>query len=188
VPLPNCYTNQEPVLGTGASMTAPPSSQSTAKVLDFLMHWQAQTNWCWAATTAALVEFYRGSGCQFSVATAVLGTHSANVITKLPNNVQTSAGHALGTFNHLAGVSQQPASFPEICQEIDINRPICLRVIWNHGNAHVIAIAGYEITGDGDQLVLVADSDGGVTTKPFDSFPGNYRSGGFWTHTYLTQP
>ena len=82
-----------------------------------------------------------------------------------------------------------PASVPfaMIKAEIDAGSPVGVRVAWNNGGAHFIAIKGYTEPQTGDSTIDIWDPQNGHSTQDFQSFPATYFSGGSWTHTYFTQ-
>ena len=75
------------------------------------------------------------------------------------------------------------ATLSEIQNEIDQGKPICTRVAWSGGGAHFMAITGYN-----GREITIQDPAYGTTTMRFDDYAAGYQTGGYWSHTYYTQP
>ncbi|MCA9653470.1 MAG: hypothetical protein H6712_22875 [Myxococcales bacterium] len=67
---------------------------------------------------------------------------------------------------------------------------MCTRVAWNGGGAHFMAITGYGYPADdpAEVTIWIQDSIYGTTSMLLSEYPGQYHSGGTWTHTYYTAP
>lgn len=63
---------------------------------------------------------------------------------------------------------------------IDASKPVCVRIGWNGGGGHFVAIAGYRVSHSGAQLVDVEDPLYGPSIAIYDEFKGSYLSRGEW--------
>lgn len=180
--LPRCLADHlvNPELAdvdTGAGRAA-----LTVASLNFNMQQQTQSNWCWAAVSASVGNYYgTGNWTQCFVANAQLDRNTC-CNQPGPCNVYGYLDAALRTTRSFASMSSGSIQMPAIENQINMSRPIGLRCAWYGGGAHFLAIYG---TNGG--YILVADSIYGYSTRTLNSFPGSYNSGGTWTHTYFTQ-
>ncbi len=150
--------------------------------LNFNIQQQTQTNWCWAALSASVGNYYRtGSWTQCGVANAELGRGTC-CSQPGPCNVYGYLDSALRTTGSYGGMREDRMQMPAIENQIGMGRPVGLRCAWYGGGAHFLTIYGI----DGG-YVLVADSIFGYSTRVLNSFPGTYNGGGNWTHTYFTR-
>ncbi|MQA55284.1 papain-like cysteine protease family protein [Pseudomonas piscis] len=150
--------------------------------LSFNIQQQTQTNWCWAALSASVGNYYNtGSWTQCGVANAELG-RSTCCSQPGPCNVYGYLDSALRTTGSYGGMREDRMQMAAIENQLGMGRPVGLRCAWYGGGAHFLAIYGT----DGG-YVLVADSIFGYSTRALNSFPGTYNGGGSWTHTYFTR-
>lgn len=150
--------------------------------LNFRVQPQTQSNWCWAALSASVGNYYgTGSWTQCGVANAELGRQSC-CSQPGPCNVYGYLDSALRTTGCYGGMRENRMQMPAIENQLGMGRPVGLRCAWYGGGAHFLTIFGT----DGGYL-LVADSIFGYSTRALNSFPGSYNGGGNWTHTYFTR-
>lgn len=179
--LPRCLTGHllNPQLSDVES--AAPLKASAAASLNFTMQKQTQTNWCWAAVSASVGNYYgTGSWTQCGVATAALDRNCCN--QPGPCNVYGYLDSALTITRSFNGMNQGSLQLSAIENQINMGRPIGLRCAWYGGGAHFLAIYGT----NGNYL-LIADSIYGYSTRALNAFPGSYNGGGNWTNTYFTR-
>ncbi|ACX87868.1 hypothetical protein F6Q07_15445 [Pectobacterium parmentieri] len=159
---------------------APQIKAMATSRLNFKMQKQTQTNWCWAAVSASVGNFYRtGSWTQCGVASASLDRNCCN--QPGPCNIYGYLDSALQITRSYNGMNRGSLQMSAIRNQIKKGRPIGLRCAWYGGGAHFLVIYGT----DGDYL-LIADSIYGYSTHALNSFPRLYKSGGNWTDTYFT--
>ncbi|NBF05130.1 hypothetical protein GV819_22850 [Pseudomonas sp. Fl5BN2] len=150
--------------------------------LNFNVYQQTQSNWCWAALSASVGNYYgTGSWTQCAVANAELGRNSC-CNQPGPCNVYGYLDSALRTTRSYGGMREDRMQMPAIENQLGMGRPVSLRCAWYGGGAHFLTIYGT----DGG-YILVADSIYGYSTRALNSFPGSYNGGGNWTHTYFTR-
>ncbi|MEB0048689.1 MULTISPECIES: papain-like cysteine protease family protein [unclassified Pseudomonas] len=152
-----------------------------AASLNFNMQPQTQSNWCWAAVSASVGNYYgTGSWTQCGVATAALDRNCCN--QPGPCNVYGYLDSALTITRSYNGMNQGSLQLSAIENQICMGRPIGLRCAWYGGGAHFLTIYGT----NGNYL-LIADSIYGYSTRAVNAFPGSYNGGGNWTNTYFTR-
>jgi len=100
----------------------------------------------------------------------------------------------VGHFNYeiasaISFVNTTDPSAPTVKQQLDANRPISVGIAWFGGNAHNVAITGYNCFGDGTQpLLTIQDPFYGWSIESYWDFLYNYLGEGYWYETWLTQP
>ncbi|WP_226468939.1 papain-like cysteine protease family protein [Luteimonas panaciterrae] len=174
---------------------APLFEAPVTKKLDFPMQAQAQTQWCWAAVSSSVADFYRPSGtepnpdftqCRLAGwAFAPPGKpdecckDGGSSTCNKPYKTRLGLQHV----QHLHETLEHRLSFEKIQEEIVGGRPIGVSIGWTSGGGHAVAITGYS-TIDNVQYIRVQDP-GGATKKlvRLTSFP----SGGTWRRTFTTQ-
>lgn len=81
-------------------------------------------------------------------------------------------------------LSQAVPTFQAIQQEIDNGRVVTLRIVYDGGGGHFLAISGYSVD-QGAQTLAIGDP--GDSTAWTWSYGTPYQSGGDWTETYWTK-
>ena len=205
------------VFGAGARESAD-TQRHVPQVLESLaVERQAADNWCWAATTAAVHNHYVRIGLlpgplksQAEIASKTLDHDCRNVDFESAIqsedhtvcNVQRKLRRPLKSIGCWVSQITGKVTLDRVIKEIDLDRPICVRIDWSHGlgDGHFVVIRGYQVSGSSDlePEILVDDSFYGPKTIPFDKFINGYkvhqvRGGastikkGSWAHTYPTQ-
>ena len=158
--------------------------------LNFMMQHQEQTEWCWAATSASVLDFYnpQARARQCGIVNAEKGLDvccrdGSNEVCDQPNVLDNPLSR-VGLLDHK---QTGPAAYDVIRHEIDAGRPLAWHIHWSGGGGHFAVIEGYQR--DGAQWVSVEDpwygsSDVAVSTLTQAAYQGN----GLWTHTYFTRP
>jgi hypothetical protein len=164
---------------------------------EFHMEKQRRDKWCWAAVSASIDRYFfpKSSWTQCRIA------HSLAVKKELPQisvkadccgtpescNQVASLGDALQAIGRLNKVLPRALTFQELCDEIDQNRPVGVRIGWLDGGGHFVAVNGYYLS-SGNQIVHVADPLFGPSVLYYQDFANCYQfwndGGGFWTHSY----
>jgi hypothetical protein len=155
----------------------------------FSMQPQQQTNWCWAAVSTSVAEFYHPSSgwTQCSVAGAELArTDCCGAGASGPCNVPWYLDKALtrvGRLDHWVGGSVAVAA---VETEVTFARPLCLRVAWSGGGAHFLTIRGH-YGWNGTDYLSVDDPIYGKSDVAYGTLQTAYQGTGSWTHTYYTK-
>jgi hypothetical protein len=171
-----------PPTGPGGRVlpTAPPYVGTS-----FTMETQQESEWCWAAVSASVDHYFQpGSySTQCAIASQVIpGDACAQPdVYDEPEQLQD----ALDVVGRLRGVTW-PLTFEQLQAEINANRPVCIRIAWDQGGAHFVALTGYQVLSSGVRTVDVADPFYAASTEDFDMFPAYYHGGGTWTASFLT--
>ncbi len=155
----------------------------------FEMQWQEQSNWCWAAATASVLDYYGGLVKQCTLADKfVAGGGCCNNPLPVACDAAQDTSQALNFLGLLGGQLKRALTLEEIIGQIDANQPVVLRITWAAGGAHAIAITGYVTPTSGATLLIVEDPAQGSSDAMMD-LPTlmNYQGVGTWERTYLTK-
>jgi hypothetical protein len=160
---------------------------------DFFMQKQEQDNWCWAAVGASIASTYDAATTwtQCALANKELPpddccTNGDSAACDVDNSLTTT----LTTAGVLRLADPAKAAFPTLQAELNNERPVCWRILWNGGGGHFAVIYSWAVDA-GTELLAIADPKRdtepiALTMAQLDA--GHYRGGGTWTHTYFTQP
>ncbi len=164
------------------------SEDTFRNLIGFTMQHQQQTNWCWSATATSVAAFFdtNTSWTQCSLANAELSRNDCcGAGASGPCNQPWYLDLALRRADdHLANMLWRPSTMLEIKNEIDNDRPMCLRVGWQGGGGHFLAIDGYNRDLD---MVSVDDPWFGPSDVTATTLNSSYQGTGSWTHSYWTQ-
>jgi len=164
---------------------------------------QQQLNWCWAAVSAA-VRQYRPTlspVTQCEIANEVMRRNDC-CANSSGCNVEQKLQDALGS--KLVQTIPGPVNFDVVKLQIELNRPVCARIMWDpdgddreEDGAHFVVIDGYD---EATQYLSVRDPDCGETQSsthrpaqsdsrelPFEEFKNAYRLTGVWVATFLVK-
>ncbi len=156
--------------------------------LSFHMQQQQQGNWCWAAVSTSIAQFFDPSTpwTQCTVADAELQrTDCCGTGGPGPCNVYGMLHTALTLVGHFDHMTAAPAGLEAAADEIDGGRPLGVRVSWSGGGAHFLALVGYRDFEAG--WVAVDDPTYGPSDMPYSTLVSGYKGSGTWTHSYYTK-
>jgi len=157
--------------------------------LAFTMQTQQQTFWCWAAVAASVSAFFNPSTTwtQCGIVNAELGRTDCCTNGSSANcNVPWFLDDALTRTGNFRSMSNGAGTMTDVSQDIDIGRPLCVRIQWSgDGGGHFVAIDGYH---QGLDMVAVDDPWSGASDVSLATFQTAYRGSGSWTHSYRVQP
>lgn len=189
-PLPE-FLAPVPVDIVGAAVGGGPSASSQT---GFTVEEQEQDNWCWTAVGLSIARFYNPTHaetqCQLankSLQRADCCADGASDLDKcnIPFTLQTP----LTINGNLVEMLDETLSFAEIQGQIQAKSPVGCRIGWFGGGGHFIVISGWFVGETGDKYLDIADpldGPGPPQQIMFEEFASSYRTGGDWTHTYLT--
>ena len=149
---------------------------------------QCKDHWCWAAVAVAIERYYGNSTvtqCTFASRFLTISDccsdqdlQACDTDKRLPEVLKFM--HALGRTFH-----QVEAHF--LMNEIDNQRPVCLRIAFNR-KGHAVLIRGYDNSAPSRVSFFIGDPKFDVNAQiPFESLKTAYLGPGQWTHTYFTK-
>jgi hypothetical protein len=160
--------------------------ESAVKKLDFIIQAQEQSEWCWAAVTASIGNFYAGDDQlkQCDVVNTLLRRNDCCADGSSGScNRQFDLDSALRRLEHFDRRQPGQPDFNVVVAEIDGGRPLAVRIRWSEGGGHAIVIYGFT----DDRRVDIADPDhaNDQILIPFDNFV--YRDIGSWDDSLFTR-
>jgi hypothetical protein len=156
--------------------------------INFAMQHQEQTNWCWAAVAASVSAFFNPNTTwtQCAIVNAELGRSDCCTNGSSANcNKPWYLDRALTRTGNFVSMSSGAGTLGDVSQEIDNNRPLCVRIGWNGGGGHFVALDGYNRTSN---MVAVDDPFYGASDVDLAVFQSSYYGSGSWTHSYRVKP
>jgi hypothetical protein len=163
---------------------------SSGTLNNFVVQDQEQTNWCWAAISASIAEFFGSSfWTQCKIASEELGVDCSRASNKNTCNRQWSLDAPLRLVGHLDQMVERSCNLAEVIEEINAGRPLCCRIAYRRsGGGHFVAIGGWSNTSDGKSYLQVHDPYLGFVIQLYDKFASGYRApGDHWSHSYFTR-
>src|SRR5258707_1146304 len=155
----------------------------------FDMQPQQESNWCWAATSTSVAQFYNPSSgwTQCLVANGELSrTDCCGTGASGACNVPWYLDTALQLVGRLDHWNTSVVTIAHIDAEVTYARPLCLRVAWSGGGAHFLAIRGHFVSG-GTDFISVDDPIYGKSDVNYSVLKTSYQGSGTWTHSYYTK-
>lgn len=154
---------------------------------------QIQTNWCWAAVTEGIWNYYdrANSKQQCEVARLSLGHSPAQQCCckgKSECNRPYYLDVSLKVADCYASRANSAVPATDILSEIKADHPVGIRIQWPSELGHFVVASAIEGLVAGGYKVTLQDPWGPKTHwQLYDDLKSNYDSkGGRWTHTYLT--
>lgn len=162
-----------------------------SKTLGFNIEHQVQTEWCWAAVSKSVSVFFNAGSpwTQCTIVNAELGrTDCCADGSSASCNCPWYLDKALQRVNNLKKLSDSATDTAAVRSEIDGGDPLGVRIGWNGGGGHFVALYGYDDSDPTNLLLMIGDPWTGTSIVPFDVFSTNYQGMGTWTDSYFTQP
>lgn len=159
--------------------------------LDLDMQEQAQNNWCWAAVTSSVAEFYHDPQNYPQCSLANWAFNQESCCIDGSTNACDQPFILTDALTHVGHLNQRyprTLTLAEVTTQIDMNsgHPVALRIQWNNGGGHIVAIDAYNTDNDPSTITIKDPWGPQTSVVPFDSFPADYNGGGTWTHSYTT--
>jgi hypothetical protein len=162
--------------------------------LDTAIPVQLQTNWCWAATSLGVHQYYdrTDNTTQCLAANLILPRNDAcNNPVPAAANVAHFLDDALNDFGNLDGsIISGTLSYADVKAQINAGRPLGARIGWAGGGGHFMVIEGYRDGGTAaTQEVAIDDPIYGESQYTYNSYSTAYQgtTGNNWTHSYKTK-
>jgi hypothetical protein len=152
-----------------------------ATILTVQQHYQEKDNWCWAATSQAILEYYGTVKTQTQIAQyAVPG--GANETNYLFGSSETAYHGVDEILMHFAGLGSTGAyrylTEAALTNQINLSRPVGLYWSWDSGGGHILAAKGI----DGDTVYLM-DPWYGPTINTYSWVVRSNSDGHTWTES-----
>jgi hypothetical protein len=167
---------------------------SDAVNLDIVVPQQIVDNWCWAAVTAALEEFYdvQPRRAQCRIVSDVLGTGSCcpDGVDIIRCNVPHAPQPALRDLFETRVEAPAGTSFSFVESEILAGVPVLANLGFSDGRVgHLVIITGFFHGADDINLIVQDPYTGEESAEPIRRFRRKFRDKGRWRASYkLRQP
>lgn len=155
------------------------STAAHAVVLDIPQQYQQKNQWCWAATTKAILGYYNTHLTQQQI--AQFGSHGANIwiwtYGQSYKPFRSSAQNILNRWSVPNSLQKSRLTAGQLQQQINhLKRPVFIRWGWNNGGGHFVVAKGLE----GNNVHLMDPWNGpGVYSYSWVVSGGGHR----WTHS-----
>ena len=152
--------------------------------MPFQIQTQKQDQWCWAAVSASIHQYFSGEAAfsQCEIAHRVLNTACCDNPTTC--NTPAFLEDALDKIGKRGDVLPGSLPFGKIMEQIDRGMPIGVRIGWFGGGGHFVVIRGYRNPA-GAELLSIADPWFVDSIQYLDIFKSRYLGRGEWTDTFL---
>ena len=159
---------------------------------NFQIETQEKLNWCWAAVSATVSQYFYPdiSLTQVDIANQLMdsttcgqgeGCDKAEALQDALDAAKTLLNNPL-----ICQVINGSLSFQNVQAQIDSGKPVCARILWGGGPlSHFVMISGYAISQSGEAWVDISDPYFVDSTVPYDLFVSAYLDSGAWVETYL---
>jgi ABC-type bacteriocin/lantibiotic exporter with double-glycine peptidase domain len=130
-----------------------------ARILNVPQKYQEQSNWCWAASSQAILEYYKDKKTQTEI--AQYGTNGANIWNWLYGSTTNPSRNGINLILfHFAKLATKQwgwvISQNQVQSEIDARRPFVIYWLWDSGGGHFVVAQGI----DGDYVTLMNPATG----------------------------
>jgi hypothetical protein len=160
---------------------------------------QQQSNWCWAACTSMVCQFYipKMFSTQCSVATITINhdrllAGQTSIDCCNPTVAETTGNSTWGLLpplaltGHLANLVWTSMDYAALLNELGNGRPICVQIQWRGGGGHFIVVNGVNYIPNPD-IVWVEDPGSGPAIVAYSELVNNnYQGSGTWFETFTT--
>jgi hypothetical protein len=178
---------------------------ATSRCTGLTIDAQQQTQWCWAAVSSCVSQFYdpNSSWTQCAVVDAELGQNTCCTTGNTAAcNQPWFLDRALTRVGCLQSMSGGALSFATVRSLMNADTPPCARQGWAGGGGHFMAIVCcFQVGGllgatggvgsaggPAAQQLKISDPWYGDSIVDYATFVSGYQGTGTWTHSYLTQP
>jgi hypothetical protein len=173
----------------------------SAAIMRFDLQRQQQSNWCWAAVTTSLLNFFNEehthTQCQvvqqclsllsdFDSARTDCVQHSrskaCNRTFKLPD--------ALDEMDLLFSRCNYSLTLDEVREQIHAGVPVGVRIGWRGGGGHFVLITAVfdDLEGEMQSWLRISDPlDQAASYITWQTLKNRYKGSGRWTHSYIFQ-
>ncbi|AMP04934.1 C39 family peptidase [Collimonas pratensis] len=170
-----------------------PMAFAASKTLNVPLVTQEHSEWCWAGSSKAVLNFYRKTPSQCNIVNWAFGINYAcgnsrfnwNSQANQPNGMYGNNGSVQDILSYW-GVPNKALSnylsWAHVVSDINANRPFVMRYGWTSGGGHIVVGRGYEILNGVNYLYIMNPWPGeGMTYGSYDSTVADDDHQ--WTHT-----
>lgn len=180
------------IVGAGL-LLAIPAAMAQWRTLSVPLTTQEHSNWCWAASSKAVLSYYQKTPSQCQIVNWAFGLNYACGNTNFnwssyanqPNNMYGTNGSVQNILNAWGvsnGAYNYASSWSSVQWDINANRPFVIRYGWTNGGGHIMVGRGYETYNGVNYIYIMNPWPGeGQTYRTYSSAVSAYDHR--WTHT-----
>lgn len=180
------------ILG-GSLLLALPLALAQSGNLNIPLVTQEHSEWCWAASSNAVLNYYSQTPSQCEIVNWAFGLNYAcgnsdfnwNSYANQPNSLYGGSGSVqdiLQSWSVPNSAYSYPLSWRGVMWDINANRPFIIRYGWTNGGGHIMVGSGYETYNGVNYIFIMNPWPGeGNTHRTYNSAVAS--SDHRWTHT-----
>jgi hypothetical protein len=180
------------ILGT-ALILALPLALAQSLTLNVPLAVQEHSEWCWSASSKAVINYYKTPPTQCAIANWAYGLNYAcgntnfdwNSPANQPNSLYGTSGSAQNILSHW-GVSTtayaSASSWNSVVSDIKAGKPFLIRFGWTAGGGHILAGNGYQISNGSNYVIYMNPWPGEGNSEDLYSWVVSAPDHK-WTHT-----
>jgi hypothetical protein len=170
-----------------------PLAFAQQKTLNVKLTQQEHSQWCWSASSKAVIGFYRTPPSQCSIVNWAFGINYAcgngtfdwNSNANQPNSLYGTSGSAQAILAHWGvgtNAFNYASSWNSIVSDINANKPFVIRFGWTSGGGHIMVGNGYHVVNGVGKVNYMNPWPGEGNTE--SSYSWVVRSSNHaWTHS-----
>ena len=174
-------------------LLAIPAAMAQWRTLSVPLVTQEHSQWCWSASSKAVLHFYSKTPSQCQIVNWAFGLNYAcgnttfawNSYANQPNSMYGTNGsvqNILAAWGVPNGAYNTASSWSTVVNDININRPFVMRYGWSNGGGHIMVGRGYETYNGANYIYIMDPWPGeGQTWRTHSSAVS--ASDHRWTHT-----
>jgi papain like cysteine protease AvrRpt2 len=155
----------------------------------FPIQQQQMSQWCWAACTSSVSDFYGDSPVltQAALEAAINNKPSCayGPLTSFCNDTGDLAD-SLAYVNHFVPPVAGVLSPGQVLSEITVGRPVCCQMYIPGVGGHTVVIVDAQQQGTQVTLMVADPANGQILPMYYDDFRDNYQGNGSWSKSYTT--
>ena len=181
------------LLAGACLMLAMPFAFADWRTLDVPETIQEHSEWCWSASSKAVIDHYKSPPSQCRIANWAFGINYAcgnsyfdwNSYANRPNSLYGTSGSVQGILAHWGVYTNAYAYAPywsTVVADINAGKPFVIRFGWTNGGGHILAGRGWEVYNGVDYVVYMNPWPGEGDSEDTYSWmvsANDHR----WTHT-----
>ena len=168
-------------------------AQAQMRTLNVPLVIQEHSQWCWAGSSKAVLNFYNKTPSQCQIVNWAYGLNYAcgnttfnwNSNANQPNNMYGTNGsvqNILQAWSVPNTAYNVASSWSSVVFDINANRPFVIRYGWSSGGGHIMVGRGYETANGTNYIYIMNPWPGeGQTYRTYNSAVS--ASDHRWTHT-----
>lgn len=154
---------------------------------------QEHSQWCWSASSKAIISYYKTPPSQCSIVNWAFGINYAcgnstfnwNSYANQPNALYGTGGSAQGVLSNWGigtNAYAYASSWNSVVSDINYSKPFMIRFGWTSGGGHIMVGTGYEVWNGSNYVLYMNPWPGEGNSEDSYSWMVS-ASDHAWTHT-----